>query len=126
MPYILMVALLIAALAGWMGRGRWDAGEILAAEAKLQEREAAVQKQVAEERERQEEWARRFETRLANLRVVNRTINNEIRRELEKTVYTDCAVPESGSLLIRRNVDQANAVTTGIVPLKVPPAAPPP
>lgn len=54
-----------------------------------------------------------FETKLANIKVVNRTINNEVRHEVEKTVYGDpnCNLPESGRLLRDRAIDAANTGT---------------
>jgi hypothetical protein len=110
----------IGALSGWQGRGHWDAGEINDIKLEVAQREAAAVALVNEEKKRSEEWAGRFEAKLANLRIVNRTINNEVRRETEKTVYTDCVVPESGVLLIRRSIDQANAAAAGIVPPEVP------
>lgn len=57
---------------------------------------------------RAEEIASRFENKLASMKVVNRTINNEVRREVEKQVYTDCKVPESGRAVLGRAVGVAN------------------
>lgn len=49
-----------------------------------------------------------FFTALKNLRVVNKTVTAEVRHEVEKLVYTDCKVPDSGAELLRRKVDQVN------------------
>ena len=127
MYYLIAVVAIfgMGALSGWAGRGHWDEGEIANIKLEVAQREAAAVALVDEEKRRSEEWAGRFETKLANLRIVNRTINNEVRRETEKTVYTDCVVPESGVLLIRKSIDQANAAAAGVVPPEVPAAAKP-
>lgn len=57
---------------------------------------------------RADEIATRFEERLNNIRIINRTINNEVRHETEKTVYTNCVVPDTGRSLLNRAIDTAN------------------
>ena len=49
-----------------------------------------------------------FYDALRNMRVVNTTINQEVRRETEKLVYTDCRLPDSGADLLGRKVDAVN------------------
>lgn len=66
----------------------------------------------AAEEMRYNDIAEKFIKKLDNLKVVNRTINNEIHRETEKTVYRECVVPDAGRELLIRAVGQANADTT--------------
>lgn len=49
-----------------------------------------------------------FYTALKNIRVVNNTITQEVRREVEKVVYTDCKLPDSGADLLKKKVDSVN------------------
>lgn len=119
MIYVIVAVAILTSLFGWVARGKWDEGEIQKKEAEILQREVDVKAAVEEERKRQETWAKRFESRLANLRVEHRTINNEVRRELEKTVYTDCVVPDSGRLLLSRSIDSSNAAIASHVPPKV-------
>lgn len=49
-----------------------------------------------------------FLTALRNLQVVNKTYYNEVQKETEKVVYTDCKVPDSGVDLVNRHIDDAN------------------
>ncbi len=76
----------------------------------IKERLAAEQERDAATAERNR-IATRFETRLANLKVVNRTINNEVKREITKEVYgnPECAIPVSGVRLFNDAIDAANS-----------------
>ena len=49
-----------------------------------------------------------FLTALQNMQVVNKTYNNEIVKETEKLVYTDCKVPDSGVDLLNKHIDDVN------------------
>lgn len=49
-----------------------------------------------------------FLTALKNLQVVNKTYNNEIVKETEKLVYTDCKLPDSGVDLLNKHIDDVN------------------
>lgn len=91
----LQVVLLLGV--GWKAYGLGEEHE----RAKLMAKVEAADK-------RAEEISSRFEDKLAKLKVVNRTINNEVRREVEKQVYTDCKVPESGRAVLGRAVGIAN------------------
>lgn len=74
---------------------------------------------------RADEIAGRFQTALDQLRVVNKTFNNEIHREVEKTVYTDCKLPQTGAALLNQHVDAVNAAILGhslkLAPVEVKP-----
>lgn len=49
-----------------------------------------------------------FLTALKNMRVVNTTYTNEIVKETEKLVYTDCKLPDSGVDLLNKHIDDVN------------------
>lgn len=49
-----------------------------------------------------------FLTALQNMQVVNKTYNNEIVKETEKLVYTDCKLPDSGVDLLNKHIDDVN------------------
>lgn len=49
-----------------------------------------------------------FLTALRNLQVVNKTYYNEVQKETEKVVYTDCKVPDSGVDMLNRHIDDVN------------------
>lgn len=49
-----------------------------------------------------------FLTTLKNLQVVNKTYYNEVQKETEKLVYTDCKLPDSGVDLLNKHIDDVN------------------
>lgn len=49
-----------------------------------------------------------FLTALQNLQVVNKTYYNEVQKETEKVVYTDCKLPDSGVDLLNKHIDDVN------------------
>lgn len=49
-----------------------------------------------------------FYDALRNIKVVNTSITQEVRREVEKLVYTDCRLPDSGADLLSKKVDEIN------------------
>lgn len=108
MSLIVIVIIAAAMYAGGFATGwkvdTWKHGAEQAAELK------AAQTAADEARAERDLIANRFETKLANLRIVNRTINNEVRHEVEKTVYGDpnCNLPDSGRKLRDAAIDAAN------------------
>lgn len=54
-----------------------------------------------------------FLTALQNIQVVNKTYNNEVVKETEKLVYTDCKLPASGVDLLNKHIDAVNAQFLG-------------
>lgn len=54
-----------------------------------------------------------FLTALQNIQVVNKTYNNEVVKETEKLVYTDCKLPVSGVDLLNKHIDAVNAQFLG-------------
>lgn len=94
---VALLNLLLALGAGWKG---YSMGEDHA--------KAELSSKIEAADRRAEEIATRFEDKLANLKVVNRTVNNEVRREVEKQIYTDCRVPEGGRAVLGRAIGVAN------------------
>ena len=90
--YLILGVAAVAFLGGWKVKD-WqeDAAKLAAVQAVEQARQAFA--------EENGKIAERLEGKLANLRIVNRTINNEVQREIQKeTVYrnADCAIPAGG------------------------------
>ena len=54
-----------------------------------------------------------FISRLNNLKVVNRTFNNNMKTETQKLVYTDCKLPDSGVDLLNKHINEANLILIG-------------
>lgn len=49
-----------------------------------------------------------FMLALRGIQIVNTTITQEVRKETEKLIYTDCKLPDSGADLLKRNRDSVN------------------
>lgn len=124
MIYIMIGLSLVVGASSWMARGHWDAGEIAKVKLDTEQQKAQALAIADVERKRADEIASAFEAKLSNLRIINRTINNEVRHETEKVVYGDpnCDVPASGVLLINKSVREANRAA-GYVQTEVPAAA---
>ena len=110
---ILLIVALVALAIGFSGG--WTVNDWRETAAKVEAVKAAQAAQ-DEQTRRANEISTKFEGKLANLRIVNRTINNEVRHETERTVYTECVVPDSGRLLLSRSISSANAATGQPVP----------
>lgn len=65
---------------------------------------------------RSDQASSEFFSALKSARAANRTITTEVRQEVEKLVYADCKVPDSGAELLRRKVEQANSRLIGGAP----------
>lgn len=50
----------------------------------------------------------KFLTKLDGIQVVNKTYYNEVQKETEKLVYTDCKLPDSGVDLLNKHIDDVN------------------
>lgn len=85
-------------------RTQKEADQILAA--KQQE---VVQQQINQETDRRNQIATDFEAKLDNLHIVNTTINRNVKTEVQKQIYTDCKLPDSGVALINNSADALNA-----------------
>lgn len=120
LPWILLGGVL--ALAGTGGAGMYygakiadanHADEILALKNAHIHALQARTDQYLEAVKRGDDVANRFETALRELKVENKTFNNEVIREVEKVVYTDCRLPDSGADLLGRQVDAVNLRVLG-------------
>ena len=126
MVYLMIGVALVSAAGSWMGRGHGDAGTIEKIKLETEQEKSAAQAEAAAQKARADEIAGRFEDKLSKLRIVNRTINNELRHETEKVVYGDpkCDLPATGVVLNDQSVREANGAA-GYVQAKVPPTAVP-
>jgi hypothetical protein len=72
--------------------------------------EQMVQKQIDTETERRNQISSVFEQKLDNLHIVNTTINKNTKTEVQKQIYTDCKLPDTGVALINNSAAALNAV----------------
>jgi hypothetical protein len=93
-------------------QGRHAADQIALAQAQAVALSQAADR-LREARGRGDEIADRFEGKLDNIKIENKTFNNETRVETEKLVYTDCKLPDTGADLLKRHVDSVNARLLG-------------
>lgn len=92
-------------------------------EAKEAEALSAALKDLDEKIRKGQEIAARTEEKLGNIRIVNRTINNEVHREItEKVIYRDCVIPPSG-LQLWNAANSGATVPAGKLDAVVPPTA---
>lgn len=103
-PLAVLLLLAGAAFSGWQARVTWD---------KAEERDQLANTIIAIQMGQQEtrEMSQTMQETLANLRVTNTTIRNEVQREIiEKPVYRDiaCALPDGGRLRLDAAIDAAN------------------
>jgi hypothetical protein len=75
----------------------------------LKAKDIAYQQQV----ERSNQISEQFETRLSNIKVVNKTFTKEVRQEVEKQVYTDCQIPDSGIAILQKRFQGINMRLVG-------------
>lgn len=89
------------------------AGQMLAQQQAQNQALEAKNQLLLQAQARADEIAGHFQAALDQLRVVNKTFNNEIRHEVEKTVYTDCKLPQTGAALLNQHIDAVNAAILG-------------
>jgi len=94
----------------------WKNGAAQTAELKAKVAEVkSAQIEEADARAERDRIADNFEKKLANIHVTNTTVNQEVRHEVEKTVYGDpnCNLPVTGVKLRNSAIDAANRVASG-------------
>lgn len=92
-------------------------------EAKEAEALSKVIEEMQGQIKRGNEIAAKTEEKLGNIRIINRTINNEVHREVtEKVIYRDCVIPPSG-LQLWNAANSGATVPAGKLDAVVPPAA---
>lgn len=115
LPWLFLVLVLVLGATGAAGM---YAGYEIAAARHAQDREqmllgyvdaANAQKEALKEaRQRGDDASARFIEELRGIKIVNTTINKEVRKETQKLVYTDCKLPDSGADLLQRHVNAVN------------------
>ena len=106
-PWVLIglaVAMAASAGSGWHARTVYQ---------NAQEREQLVQtiETMQVDAKKSREISEGVQVALSNMKIVNRTIRNEVQREIiEKEIYRDrnCSLPESGRLRLDAAIDTAN------------------
>lgn len=112
---------------GWMV-DTWKQGAAHAKELQAAQKSRDVaQAKLDEVRLTRDMIAGNFATKLDNLRITNKTINNEVRHELTKEVYgnPDCAVPATGVGLLNTAINVANGRAAAGKPAAAVPSGPP-
>lgn len=64
---------------------------------------------IQEEVDRRYEVSKEYEERIRQLRENVRTITEVVEVEVEKPVYRECKVPESGVKLLNENIEKLNS-----------------
>ena len=115
LPWVIMAAILALGSAGAAGmyggyeiaNARFAADKVNLLNAHL---EAAEAQRIAlgQAVQRGNEASTTFLEELRGIKIVNTTITNEVRKETEKLVYTDCKLPDTGAALLKKNVDAVN------------------
>lgn len=107
LKYGIIVIALFSAISGSFFYGQHtqkESDELVAAK-----QQQLMQVQINNETDRRNQISSAFENKLDNLHIVNTTINRTVKQELQKQIYTDCKLPDSGVALINSNADQLNA-----------------
>jgi hypothetical protein len=81
-----------------------ESDEIIAAK-----QQQVVQQQINAETDRRNQISSVFEAKLDNLHIVNTTITRNVKSEVQKQIYTDCKLPDTGVALINNSADALNA-----------------
>ncbi|WP_443698633.1 hypothetical protein [Pseudomonas sp.] len=115
LPWLLVACMLALGSVG--AAGMWGGYEIANAR-NAKDREAILQAHIevadaqraafAQAVLRGNEASTTFLEELRGIKIVNTTITNEVRKETEKLVYTDCKLPDTGAALLKKNVDAVN------------------
>lgn len=108
LKFAVVSAALIAAIGGsyFYGRHEQSTTDQLASA----KQEQVLQAQINAEQDRRNQISTDFEAKLDNLHIVNTTINRNVKTEVQKQIYTDCKLPDSGVALINNTADALNAV----------------
>lgn len=115
-PWIIigcMLALTMSGVAGMYG------GYEIASARHAKERQDLLEAQIASlslakdelaaAHRRSNEVSGEFLVALKDMKIVNTTINTEVKKETERLIYTDCKLPDSGTDLLRKRADEVNS-----------------
>lgn len=119
--FVVVAAALIGAIGGsffYGQRTQKEADDLLAAK-----QQQVMQVKIDAETDRRNQISSIFEDKLDNLHIVNTTINRTVKQELQKQIYTDCKLPDTGVALINNTADQLNAARHGTTAASAPLAA---
>jgi hypothetical protein len=108
LKFAVVSAALIAAIGGSYFYGRHE--QSITDQLVSAKQEQVLQAQITTEQDRRNQISTDFEGKLDNLKIVNTTINRNVKTEVQKQVYTDCKLPVSGVALINNSADALNAV----------------
>ena len=90
---IKVVAIVIAFVIAFVGGYKYNQAEELKNQAELRE---SYDKMMAEERERRDQISKEYEAKLAAARGKTRVVTRTITKEVEKPIYKECKLPETG------------------------------
>ena len=116
LPWFIAVAVVLLATSGLSGmyagyeiaNGRFakDKLDMAAANTEaMRAKDAALQAAYANSNEVSDN----FMKALKSIRIVNKTFNNEVQREVQKLVYTDCKLPDSGMAILSQHISAINS-----------------
>lgn len=116
LPWLIAIGVFVLALAGLSGmyagyeiaNGRFAKDQLAMAAANttaLQAKDAALQAAYANSNEVSDTFLKA----LKSIRIVNKTFNNEVQREVQKLVYTDCKLPDSGMAILSQHISAINS-----------------
>lgn len=104
------VVLTIALLGGyswwWYNLG-WKSRDRDALQEKVAQMEAA-EKEKKELQDRLDDVSARLQDALSNVRVETKYIDRVITKEIEKPIYTQCVLPDTGKVILNDNADRLN------------------
>lgn len=105
-PYALLALVVLAVgllTSGFVAGSKWEAG-----------RQAVENQHIAEAVDAANAVSAEA---IAKIKVTNKTIQNEVRREVEtNTVYSDCRLPDNGVRLVNEAISGAKPAAGGKLP----------
>lgn len=109
-PPWVKVAIIIAIFGGyswwWYNLG-WKSRDRDALQEKVAQMEAA-ENDKKEIQDRLDDVSSRLQTALSNVRVETRYVDRVITKEIEKPIYTQCVLPDTGKIILNDNADRLN------------------
>lgn len=109
-PTWIKVAVILAVLAGYSWWW-YDLGYDKRDHQALQEQVEATEKAAKDRQDIQDrlnDVSSKLQDALANVRVETKYIDRIITKEIEKPIYTQCVVPDTGKVILNDNADRLN------------------
>lgn len=111
-PPWVKIALVLALLGGyswwWYNLG-WKTRDREALREKVAQMETA-EKERKEIQDRLDDVSDRLQTALSNVRVETKYIDRVITKEIEKPIYTQCVLPDTGKVILNDNAERLNSL----------------